>query len=59
MWVVKKSIEDLFNIALKYPEHQFGTPFPAINHGGLKEEDVLPYLQKLPDNVTIYKLSSK
>lgn len=59
MWVVKKSVEDLFNIALKYPDHQFGIPFPAINHGGLKEEDVLPYLQKLPDNVTIYKLPSK
>lgn len=56
LWVVEKSIDQLLEISLKHSDKQFGLPFPAINHGGLSVDLVKPLLEKLPDNVTIYKL---
>ena len=54
--VVSLSIYKLNLAANKHPDKIFGVPFPAINHGGLKEKDVLPMLLSLPDNVIIFKL---
>lgn len=42
--------------AVKYKDKKFGLPFPAINNGGLTVDVVLPYLEKLPDNVIVYHL---
>lgn len=53
---VIKSIEMLKNIAENTEEKTFALPFPAINNGGLNREDVLPYLEFLPNNVYIYEL---
>lgn len=54
--VVSLSIHKLNLAANKHPDKIFGVPFPAINHGKLKEEDILPMLLLLPDNVIIFKL---
>lgn len=54
--VVKHSINKLRLASLKHPDKVFGVPFPAINHGKLSEEDILPLLKELPDNVIIFKL---
>ena len=54
--VVSMSICKLNLAANKHPDKIFGTPFPAINHGKLKECDVLPMLSSLPDNVIVFKL---
>lgn len=56
MWVVERSLYKLNLAAIKHPDKIFGIPFPAINHGRLKESDVLPLLEVLPDNVIVYKL---
>lgn len=62
-WKDKSDIQDVIrsiNIlnrgAEKHPMKIFGLPFPAINNGGLKAKDVLPYLEALPDNVVVYYL---
>lgn len=54
--LVIKSIRALKLHAIKQPDKTFALPFPAISHGGLSEDIILPYLSKLPDNVYVYKL---
>lgn len=45
---------EVVNILLpNYP--RIAINFPGINHGRLREEDVLPLLQSLPDSVVFYK----
>lgn len=56
--VVKRSINMLERTALKYKDKTFGLPFPAITNGGLTVNTVLPMLQNLPDNVTVYHLEN-
>ena len=53
---VIRSINMLKRGAEKYPNSNFGIPFPAINNGGLKVDDILPHINYLPDNVTVYHL---
>lgn len=53
---VRISIETLKDVAEKRPNKTFAIAFPAINNGGLKEEDVIPHLNILPENVYVYKL---
>lgn len=53
--LVATSISYLERLALKYPNREFGLPFPGCNNGGLKKEQVLPYLQSLPNNVTVFQ----
>lgn len=54
--LVKRSIHKLKLSSLKHPDKVFGIPFPAINHGKLKEDDVFPLLETLPDNIIVFKL---
>lgn len=54
--VVKRSINKLRLASLKHPDKVFGVPFPAINHGKLSEEEIIPLLKELPENVIIFKL---
>lgn len=56
--LVIKSIEMLSRLANKYPNKTFALPFPAINNGGKKPEEILPYLEQLPNNVTVFHLKS-
>ena len=48
------SIQRLERLALKYPESTFGLPAPGCSNGGLKMEDIEPYLLNLPDNVYVF-----
>ena len=54
--LVRKSINRLKFLATFFDDKVFGLPFPAINNGGLKKEDVLPMLLVLPDNVLVFEL---
>ena len=58
MSVVESSIKMLDIFARCNIDKKIGLPFPAINNGGLKDEDVLPYLRTLPENVVIYKFKN-
>ena len=53
---VYESITILKDIAERNADKTFAIPFPAINNGGLKREDVEGYLARLPDNVFVYIL---
>lgn len=54
--VIKMAVDHLTAYATVDSDIEFHLPFPGISLGGLKEEDVLPLLKKLPDNVIIHKL---
>lgn len=54
--VVEKSLAMLSVAAGAAPHMKIGIPFPAINNGGRSVEDIMPLLQKLPDNITVYKI---
>lgn len=53
--LVENGISELDICAKTNPDWTFHLPFPAIGLGGLRREDVLPYLEKLPDNVIVYE----
>lgn len=53
--LIKNSVASLHMVASLYDGLEFHMNFPGIGNGGLAEEDVLPVLQILPDNVLIYK----
>ena len=54
MDVVQVSIDNLHHVALRRPKHTFHLPCPAVNHGGKDVREILPLLEKLPDNVIVY-----
>lgn len=55
--LVKKSIFILwYEATIKNPDKKFAVPFPAISHGGLTEEMLLPTVKMLPNNVHIWKV---
>jgi hypothetical protein len=53
--IVQASTDKLAYYANKSPEWTFHLPFPAISNGGLTVEDILPIIEKLPNNVLVYK----
>lgn len=54
--LVSESINVLCESATQMPNQKFACPFPAVNHGGLSKNIVMPLIEKLPDNVFIYSL---
>lgn len=52
--LVKNSINKLERVSEARPNWVFHLPCPAVNHGGRSVEQILPLLEKLPDNVIIY-----
>lgn len=54
-WLLDESITVLQQLAEKYPAWTFHLPCPAINHGGMSADVVLPKLAVLPNNVLVYK----
>ena len=52
--VVQGSIDQLLHVTIRRPNHTFHLPCPAVNHGGKSEKEILPLLEKLPDNVIVY-----
>ena len=53
--LIARSALDLAELATKHSKHIFHMNFPGIGNGQLEEENVLPLLRNLPDNVLIYK----
>lgn len=54
LYLVQDSIDKLKRISEERPSWAFHLPCPAISHGGLNKDEVLPLLEALPDNVIIY-----
>lgn len=54
--LVEYSTKKLIDIAINRSNITFHLPFPAINNGGLDYNEVLKIVDKLPDNVILYKL---
>ena len=52
--ILMESIRQLNIISMLYTKITYHLPCPAINHGGMKEEDVLKLLDELPNNVLVY-----
>lgn len=55
--LIESSAFVLENMAKNKPRWKFLMNFPGIGNGRLKYEDVLPALQRLPDNVHIYRIA--
>lgn len=55
--LVQFSTEKLKEFAENNPDKIIGLNYPGIGLGGLQEEQVLPLIETLPDNVLIYKKS--
>lgn len=43
-------------LASAYPEREIILNYPGIGNGGLQERDVQPIIERLPDNVSVYKM---
>lgn len=54
--LIERSTGRLSHYAATYPMYQFHLNFPGIGNGRLKREDVLPIIEVLPDNVTVWEL---
>ena len=53
--LIKKSTDRLVHIATQKPNVTFHMNFPGIGYGGLPLNSVLPIVDKLPNNVILYK----
>jgi hypothetical protein len=53
--IIEKSSYYLERIASFMPAKRYDLNFPGIGNGKLKREDVLPLLQRLPDNVHVWE----
>lgn len=53
-YLVKDSIDKLKRVTEERPTWTFHLPCPAVSNGGKSVEDVLPMLERLPDNVIVY-----
>ncbi len=54
--LIQHSVTLLAAYATKYPNVTIAMNFPGIGWGRLSYESVLPLLQSLPDNVSVYQL---
>jgi hypothetical protein len=54
--VIALSVSHLDIWARPHPKRSWGVNFPGIGCGCLRETDVLPVIETLPDNVFIFKL---
>ena len=52
--LIEYSVSKLKEEAESYPDVTYHLPFPGCGNGGRTNEEVLPLLQCLPDNVLIY-----
>ncbi len=53
--VIRKSVDELCYFISDHDGISVDLNFPGIGNGKLKREDVLPLLQRLPDNVHIWE----
>ena len=53
--LVRRSCKKMASVAQAYGHLEFHVNSPGTGLGGLKEEDILPMIEKIfPDNVTVY-----
>lgn len=52
--VVECSVDMLTKVAVDRPQWTFHLPCPTVNRGGRSEDEILPMLTGLPDNVIVY-----
>jgi hypothetical protein len=52
--IIQNSVSTLDHL-FGYTDERVDLNFPGIGNGGLKREDVLPLLEKLPDNIHIWE----
>lgn len=55
--LVARSVDALRRLANRYPEKNFGLPFPGISNGKRTVDEILPMLKTLPSNVFVYHLN--
>ena len=55
--LIKMSAKQLASLADEYPNARFDLNFPGIGAGSLKREEVLPIIERLPDNVHVWDFS--
>lgn len=53
--LIEMATNDLCKVAEKRPDSIFRLNYPGIGLGGLNPEDVQPIIERLPDNVRVYK----
>lgn len=53
--LISRSVIMLKVLAERHPGKRFDLNFPGIGYGRLKEKEVLPIIQCLPDNVYVWK----
>lgn len=56
--LLEASVDALRDWAAKHPEAQIALNFPAVGRGGFLQANVMPVLECLPDNVTIWRRSN-
>lgn len=54
--LIRHSLEGLAAYALAHPHKRIALPYPGIGMGGLDPATVAPLLERLPANVTIWRL---
>lgn len=54
--LIKRSTSQLADFATQRPEMTFNLNFPGIGNGRLARNIVLPIIETLPDNVTVWEL---
>jgi len=55
MSIIEESVEQLAAVATARPHFTFHMNYPGVGNGRLGVQDVQPLLEKLPNNVLIYK----
>ena len=52
--LIERSVDELASIAHERSERKFNVNFPGIGNGKLDYDQVLPLLERLPDNVYVW-----
>lgn len=53
--LIEQSTKSLGQIAHKYSERRFDLNFPGIGNGGRSQDEVMPIVEQLPDNVHVWR----
>ena len=52
--LIERSVDELVSVAHERSERKFNVNFPGIGNGKLDYDQVLPLLERLPDNVYVW-----
>lgn len=57
--LIDKSASRLSEVAMSYPDRRFDLNFPGIGNGGRDQDEVMPLLKGLPDNIHIWRFRNE